>query len=87
MKSKVEAFLDRKEIRDVFDLEFLLKKGVQLEKDFKLGELLKNIDSLTLKEYSEKLCPLLEAKERQYYRSENFKILKLAIQEKLRAKK
>ncbi len=31
MESKLEAFPDRQEIRDVFDMEFLLKKGVPLE--------------------------------------------------------
>jgi len=30
MESKLEAFLDRQEIRDVFDMEFLFKKGVPL---------------------------------------------------------
>jgi predicted nucleotidyltransferase component of viral defense system len=31
MESKLEAFLDRQEIRDVFDMEFLFKRGVPLE--------------------------------------------------------
>lgn len=31
MKAKIEAFLSRKEIRDVFDIEFLLKKGINLD--------------------------------------------------------
>lgn len=30
MRSKIEAFLDRKEIRDVFDIEFLVKRGLRL---------------------------------------------------------
>src|SRR3989338_4770058 len=31
MRLKIEAFLDRKAIRDAFDIEFLLKKGIQLD--------------------------------------------------------
>ena len=31
IESKLEAFLDRQEIRDVFDMEFLFKKGVPIE--------------------------------------------------------
>lgn len=31
MRSKIEAFLQRKEIRDVFDIEFLFKKGVKIK--------------------------------------------------------
>ena len=30
MKNKIEAFLDREEIRDCFDIEFLLRRGVDL---------------------------------------------------------
>lgn len=84
MKAKINAFLDRKEIRDAFDMEFLFKKGIQPEasKDV-LKKILKGILSLTHKDYAEKLGSLLEVNERQYYRTENFKILKSAIQEKL----
>jgi hypothetical protein len=30
MKNKIEAFLDRGEIRDCFDIEFLLRRGIEL---------------------------------------------------------
>ena len=30
MQNKIKSFLDRKEIRDLFDVEFLLKKGINL---------------------------------------------------------
>jgi len=30
MQNKTEAFLDRKEIRDVFDIEFLTRKGINI---------------------------------------------------------
>ncbi|MFH1232086.1 MAG: nucleotidyl transferase AbiEii/AbiGii toxin family protein, partial [Planctomycetota bacterium] len=45
MQSKIQAFLDRKEIRDVFDIEFLLKKGIELAISPETGaELLKGIE-------------------------------------------
>jgi len=80
MKAKTEAFLDRKEVRDIFDIEFLLKKGIEL----KAGEndknrMLKIMNSLTKRDYEEKLGSLLEAQDREYYRKENFKILKFAL--------
>ncbi len=80
MKSKIDAFLDRKEIRDVFDIEFLLRKGVVLDaSQKKLDNILKNINSLTKNDYNVKLASLLEKKEREYYKKEKFKILKSKI--------
>lgn len=83
-QAKVHAFLDRKEIRDCFDLEFLIKKGISLDvpRDT-LQKLLKGIDALSKNDYVVKLGSLLEASERQYYTKENFKILKSVISDKL----
>lgn len=84
MDTKVEAFLGRKEIRDVFDIEFLLKKGVNIDASPQtLRRIVKGIDALTKKDYSVKLGSLLEEEQRKYYISENFKILKSAIKGKL----
>jgi len=84
MKAKIEAFLKRKEIRDVFDIEFLLKKGVDIDASSQtLGMILKSIDSLKKRDYVVKLGSLLEERERRYYINENFKILKGEIKEKL----
>lgn len=81
---KIEAFLSRGEIRDAFDIEFLLKRGVPLPAEpERLNELLKGLDRLTKKDYQVKLGSLLEANLRRYYTKENFKILKMAITEKL----
>lgn len=84
MKAKIEAFLNRKEIRDVFDIEFLLKKGNSLDfpKDT-LKKLFNGIEALTKKDYTIKLGSLLKNDQRKYYLSENFKILKLAIKGKI----
>lgn len=84
MKSKVEAFLSRKEIRDVFDIEFLLRRGIELRaKKEELRELFKGINSLGKKEYSIKLGSILEKEDRKYYMKENFKILQQRIKELL----
>jgi len=84
MQAKVRAFLDRKEIRDCFDLEFLIKKGIFLDVSADtLKKLLKGIDALSKNDYVVKLGSLLEANERQYYTKENFKILKSTINEQL----
>ena len=87
MTAKLEAFLDRKEIRDVFDMEFLIKKGIRLKAPVaSLQKLLKGIDALTKKDYTVRLGSLLEEEYRKYYTTENFKILKSAVREFLEAK-
>lgn len=84
MVSKIEAFLNRKEIRDVFDMEFLLKKGVELKASREdLVKLLDSVKSLGSKDYSVKLGSILEPEGRRYYIKENFKILRLKIDELL----
>jgi ribosomal protein L9 len=83
MASKIAAFLDRKEIRDVYDMEFLLKRGVAPDaKDEDLKQILKNIDSFTKRDYTVKLSSLLEETQRKYYVTENFKLLKAAIRQR-----
>lgn len=85
MAAKVEAFLTRKEIRDVFDIEFLFRKGVNLPaSEEKLKMVLETLTSLTRKDYQVKLGSLLEDEQRKYYTTENFKLLKLAITERLK---
>jgi predicted nucleotidyltransferase component of viral defense system len=80
MASKLEAFLDRQEIRDVFDMEFLLKKGVPLQaSDDTRRQVLRRINAFSRKDYTVRLGSLLEKEQRQYYSVENFKILKGAL--------
>jgi len=87
MVLKIEAFISRKEIRDLFDIEFLLKRGISLPEDINiLKKLDVLIDKLTDKDYKVKLGSLLEPEDRKYYLKENFKILKLAIAEKIYGK-
>lgn len=87
MKAKIEAFLDRREIRDIFDMEFLFKKGIALDAPAAtLEKVLKGIDALKKEDYTAKLGSLLEEGQRRYYAKENFKILKLAIMEEISKK-
>ena len=84
MQAKIDAFLNRKEIRDVFDIEFILKKGIPLpDSQNQLKQILQEINGLSKKDYTVKLGSLLDSKLRKYYTTENFKILTAAIQEKL----
>jgi predicted nucleotidyltransferase component of viral defense system len=76
MAAKTAALLDRKEIRDAFDMEFLVKKGIGIEASLETRERARAvIVSFTKKDYTSKLGSLLEEAERKYYSSENFKIL------------
>ena len=63
--------------RDVYDIEFLLKRGIPLETEKEnIQLLLKGIESFTKKDYSVKLGSLIEANRRKYYIENNFIILK-----------
>ena len=80
MRSKIDAFLQRKEIRDAYDLEFLVRKGLKPEiSPQKANQLLAAIDALTRYDYNVKLSSLLEAGKRSYYRTNNFRILKAQL--------
>ncbi|MFA5156326.1 MAG: nucleotidyl transferase AbiEii/AbiGii toxin family protein [Candidatus Omnitrophota bacterium] len=80
LTAKIRALLDRKEIRDAFDIEFLLKKGAALDEPAEVLErLLRGVTSFTAKDYSVKLGSLLEEDERRYYTAKKFAILEMKI--------
>jgi predicted nucleotidyltransferase component of viral defense system len=84
MKSKIEAFLSRKEIRDAYDIEFLLKKGIALPAENEiLGKLLAGLAKLGKKDFSVKLGTLLDASVRQYYIENGFRILEMRLRDKI----
>ena len=84
MTSKIATFLQRKEIRDAYDLEFLVKKGVTTDiSPEKTEQILNAIAALTRPDYNVKLCSLLEADLRPYYRQNNFSILKSHLGNKI----
>ena len=84
MEEKTKTFLERGEIRDVFDVEFLYKKGYELtENPALLRKLLNKINSFTANDYKVKLGSLVQGEQRKYYIDKNFSILKDAIGQKL----
>lgn len=86
MVLKTDAFLNRAEIRDVFDMEFLVKRGVPPVDDRSLLlETKQRIQSFSNKDYAVKLGSLLDPEKRRYYREHNFRILLAAIQTRLDA--
>jgi predicted nucleotidyltransferase component of viral defense system len=86
MKSKIEAFLSRKEIRDAYDIEFLLKKGIPLAAEKKvLGKLLAGLEKLGKKDFSVKLGTVLDSSARKYYMDNGFRILETSLREKIKA--
>jgi hypothetical protein len=77
MKNKIEALLSRKLIRDAFDLEFLLMRGVELQGDKdKFLQALQIINNFKEQEYKVTLGSILEEKERKFYLENRFKLLK-----------
>lgn len=80
MEAKIEAFLNRKEIREIYDIEFLFKRGIPLEANKeKLVLMLKYIGAFNKTDYTVKLGSLLEPNQRKYYRENNFIILRRHI--------
>lgn len=76
MRRKADAFLARREIRDAFDMEHMLKRGVPLaEPPGRARALLAALGSLRRADYAVKLGSLLEPGLRRYYVRENFVLL------------
>jgi len=82
MKNKIEAFLDRGEIRDCFDIEFLLRRGIELPPlaDKQSLALQKKLAGFKERDFKVKLGSILEGDIREYYAVNRFRYL----QEKLR---
>ena len=73
MRNTVQALLDREEIRDAFDLEFLLRRGISLPASRRtLGEIARRLRRFTPRDYRVTLGSLLEPDARAYYRHRGF---------------
>ncbi len=76
MKNKIAAALNRKDIRDLFDIEFLLRQGVSIDiSRNNLVELKEIIGGFKDKDYKVKLGSVLEADARNYYVKNGFSYL------------
>lgn len=78
MMKKVEAVMDRAEIRDCFDIEFMLRRGVDLPSDEveTLRKIEDRLNALKKMDYAVKLAPILEKEMRDYYVSRGFAYLR-----------
>lgn len=81
MTNKIEAFLDRGEIRDCFDLEFLLRRGITLppldDRKVKLFE--KRLAGFKERDYKVKLGSILDSGDRDFYIKNKFSFLREAL--------
>lgn len=83
MENKTGAALERGEIRDFFDIEFLIRQGAFLPDDGqKLKELERRISEFRDKDYKVTLGSLVDAETRKYYIKNKFDYLIRKIQSK-----
>jgi len=77
MSNKIEAFLDRGEIRDGFDIEFLLRRGVTLPDmdDTQADAFKKKLARFKERDFKVKLGSTLESDIRSYYIAHKFNYL------------
>ena len=85
MKNKIEAFLDRGEIRDCFDVEFLLRRGVEFPLRFsrQCSEFKKKLSGFKDSDFKVKLGSILESDIREYYVLNRFNYLEEKLAEML----
>ena len=83
MKNKIRAFLARGEIRDCFDMEFLIRRGVDLpaNSDRELTEIQKKIIRFKDIDFRVKLGSILEKDIRDYYAENRFSFLEEKLAE------
>jgi len=77
MLNKIEAVLERVEMRDFFDIEFLIRKGIDLPyiSSENADKLLKTISSFKINDYKVKLGSILDPDPRRYYNENGFSLL------------
>jgi len=77
MQNKFEALLSRKIIRDAFDIQFLLMRGIGFPNDKnKLQRALEIINSFKEQDYKATLGSILDENDRMYYLENRFNLLK-----------
>lgn len=84
MKNKFEALLSRKIIRDAFDIEFLLMRGIELPSDKSLLKAaLQIISNFKEQDFKVTLGSILDEKDRKFYLANKFNLLKEEITKRL----
>jgi len=76
INNKIEALLERKEIRDAFDIEFLIKRGVKFSTNKEtIEDMVRVIRKFSKNDFYVKLGSLLPADVREYYKQNRFSVL------------
>lgn len=76
LRNKIEALIERGEIRDAFDLEFLVRRSVPLEIELKETKKIKRrLAGFKQKDFDVKLGSVLMPEIREYYRKQHFAYL------------
>ena len=77
MTNKIEALMDRGEVRDAFDIEFLLRKGINLPeiRTEHKNLLKKRLESFGENDFKVKLGSILDEDLRSYYIENRFRYL------------
>lgn len=83
MQNKINAILKRREIRDGFDIEFLIRQGIKLPNlsTAEVTELLDLIKSFKINDFKVTLGSVLDADLRTYYTENQFQILEHKLKE------
>jgi predicted nucleotidyltransferase component of viral defense system len=78
MKNKISALLDRGEVRDGFDIEFLLRQGIPLPDlaDADKKKMVARLDGFKDKDFKVKLGSVLEIDTRAYYIENQFNYIR-----------
>lgn len=85
MLNKFEALISRKIIRDAFDIEFLLTRGIELPSDKdKLRTAIKVINNFKEQDFKVTLGSILDERDRKFYLTNKFKLLKEEITRQLK---
>jgi predicted nucleotidyltransferase component of viral defense system len=84
MKNKIKAFLARRLIRDCFDIEFLLFRGVSLSSQRReLYQMIEIVESFKERDFKVALGSLLEDKDRKFCIENQFQFLKEEIRKQI----
>ena len=77
INNKIEAFLDRGEIRDCFDIEFMVRRGIEIpiKEEKESIAFRKKITDLKEIDFKVKLGSILEDDTREYYMTHRFRFL------------
>ena len=76
MEMKCEALINRREIRDAYDIEFLIRKGISLTEDSEKRHRIKDIIlNFTSRDFKVKLGSILEPDKRDFYIQKGFRLL------------